>query len=126
MREQTPPSVEVLRRELAEDVKQVIKSGCREEWLDSSRWPRYMGENGHRLYLSYSDEELLDMLRQLAAQLGRPPSQKELFCVYRIFIRRRFKNWPTALRMAGLKEPKRVIKSNLKKKEKKSKEEAGL
>lgn len=65
-----------------------------------------MGAEGRRLYDSFTDEVLLDILRQAAAELERAPSQKEIFCVYRSYIRRRFTNWPTALRAAGLKPPK--------------------
>jgi hypothetical protein len=98
-----------LRRKLVEDARKASEAGdesCRQEWLDPQLWSQYMGEDGRRLYESYTDEELLDILRKAAAELGRPPTQKEVFCVYRAFIRRRFVNWPAALRAAGLKAPK--------------------
>lgn len=57
---------------------------------------------GALLYASLSDQALLDYLRDLARTLGRSPAQKEAHWVYRSYIRARFKNWPTALRLAGL------------------------
>lgn len=57
---------------------------------------------GRQLYESFSNAQLLDLLRENARALGRSPTQKETFWVYRSYLRCRFKNWPTALRMAGL------------------------
>ena len=51
-------------------------------------------------------EELLAVLRETAARLGRNPSKKEVFCVYRVFLIQRFGNWPRALTAAGLKRPR--------------------
>lgn len=104
-----PEQISSLRLQLTEDAKRasmMADKECRKEWLDPELWSQYMGAEGRGLYQSYSDEELLDILRGAAAELGRLPSQKEVFCVYRAFIRRRFVNWPTALRAAGLKAPK--------------------
>lgn len=103
-----------LRLQLAEDAKRAGEQGdvdCQQAWITPQLWSQYMGVDGRRLYNSFTDEELLDLLRQCAATLGRIPSQKDIFCVYRSFIRRRFTNWPIALRAAGLKEPK-IKKSN--------------
>lgn len=58
------------------------------------------------VYLEFSGEELLQVLRDRAAELGRNPTTKEVFPDYHIFLRMRFKNWPIALRAAGLKPPK--------------------
>jgi hypothetical protein len=66
-----------------------------------------MGALDRRLYNSFTDDELLNILHSSASELGRPPTQKEAFCVYRSYIRRRFANWPMALRAAGLKAPKK-------------------
>ncbi len=49
--------------------------------------------------------KLLAVLRETAARLGRNPSKKEVFCVYRVFLIQRFGNWPRALTAAGLKRP---------------------
>lgn len=58
--------------------------------------------DGKAFYGHFSDEELLKILRKQAKALGRSPAQKETHWVYRSYIRQRFKNWPTALRLAGL------------------------
>ena len=58
------------------------------------------------LYREMDDEALLGILRSRAAELGRNPNRREVFPVYHIFLRMRFKNWPSALRAAGLKPPK--------------------
>ncbi|SHH98917.1 hypothetical protein SAMN02745823_01798 [Sporobacter termitidis DSM 10068] len=105
----TSEHIRRLRRKLTEDAAragEAVDGSCRREWIDPHLWRQYMGEAGRRLYNSFTDEELLDILRLTAAELGHTPSQKEIFCVYRAYIRRRFTNWPTALRAAGLKAPK--------------------
>ena len=57
----------------------------------------YMGKQTRgELYAAFSDEELLSILREAAGRLGRNPSKKEVFCVYRIFLIERFGNWPKA------------------------------
>lgn len=108
-RQELTNQIRLLRLQLAEDAQRASELGsedCRQAWITPQLWSQYMGADGRRLYNSFTDEELLDLLRQAAAKLGRVPSQKDIFCVYRSFIRRRFTNWPTALRAAGLKEPK--------------------
>ncbi len=57
---------------------------------------------GQAVYLSFSDEELLELLRQEAKRLGHSPAQKEVFWVYRFYVRHRFHKWPYALEKAGL------------------------
>lgn len=57
---------------------------------------------GQAIYLSFSDDELLDLLRLEAKRLGHSPAQKEVFWVYRFYIRNRFQKWPYALEKAGL------------------------
>ena len=59
-------------------------------------------EQGAQLYASFSDDELLELLRESARQLGRSPSQWEVHGILRIYLKTRFKNWPGALRAAGL------------------------
>ena len=60
------------------------------------------GPQGRQLYESCSDQELLDLLRERAAALGRSPAQNEVHWTCRAYLRARFKNWPGALRAAGL------------------------
>ncbi len=116
MEQQTirPDRVRTLRLKLKEDAcrtETAADDTCRREWVDTSLWREYMGETGRRLYESFTDEELLDILRDTAQALGHAPAQKEVFCVYRSYIRRRFTNWPAALRAAGLKPPKKKKKT---------------
>lgn len=59
-------------------------------------------ESGRLFYQSLNDEVLLDILREKAKELGRSPAQKEIFWVWRAYIRERFRKWPYALREAGL------------------------
>lgn len=59
-------------------------------------------EQGAQLYASFSDGELLELLRGSARHLGRSPSQGEVHWILRAYLKARFKNWPGALRAAGL------------------------
>ena len=100
----------IWRLELTEDARRASEaadSTCRRDWIDPGLWSEYMGKKGRYIYDSFTNKELLDILRNAAEELGRVPTQKEVFCVYRLYIRRRFTNWPTALRTAGLKPPKK-------------------
>ena len=102
--------VHALRLRLQKDAEMIQPQSIGEycpEWTEIRLWREYMGKPGRKLYASFSDEELLDILRRTAAELGHVPSQKEVFCVYRSYIRRRFTNWPTACRAANLKAPKK-------------------
>ena len=73
-------------------------------WCDSDLWKEYDPDSdiGRQIYLSYTDEELLELLRSAARRLGRSPTQKDIYCVYRSYMRKRFGNWPKALQRAGL------------------------
>lgn len=79
---------------------------CLAEWTDIRLWQEYTGPKGKALYSSYTDQELLEIIRSLAERLGRTPYQCEIFCVYRHYIRQRFGNWPKAMEAAGLRTPK--------------------
>lgn len=59
---------------------------------------------GRAVYASYSDEELLDILRDTALQIGRAPTQKDVFSLYRIYLKARFGTWPAALKAAGMRQ----------------------
>lgn len=59
-------------------------------------------ERGAQLYASFSDNELLELLRGSAQRLGHSPSQGEVHWILRAYLKARFKNWPRALRAAGL------------------------
>ena len=50
-----------------------------------------------------TDEELLDCVRRVAAELGRPPKRLEV--PENLQLKTRFGPWPRILEMAGVKEP---------------------
>ena len=50
-----------------------------------------------------SDEELLDVVRKKAEELGRPPKKDEMVGVR--VLKNRFGPWPRLLEQAGVKEP---------------------
>lgn len=106
----TDEEIRILRRHLLRDAElayRELENGLPQRWIDSKFWKPYTeGELAHSVYLTFSDSELLDILTLAAEELGRAPSQHEVFCVYRLFIRRRFGNWPKALTAAGLRPSK--------------------
>lgn len=59
---------------------------------------------GKAVYASYSDEELLAALQRTAEGLGRAPAQHEVFFLYRVYLKTRFRTWPAALRAAGMRQ----------------------
>lgn len=58
--------------------------------------------SGRHFYESLSNEQLLKKLIQLSEQLGYSPAQKEVFWVWRLYIKKRFQKWTYALEAAGL------------------------
>ena len=97
-----------LRHQLQCDAEKAKLEGFPEQmqqWIEPRIWSQYMGPTGKKLSQSFSDEELLDIIRQETLQLGHVPAQREVFCVYRDYIRRRFGNWIKAIRAAGLQGP---------------------
>ena len=59
-------------------------------------------DTGRVFYRSLSDDVLLSVLKKRADELGHSPAQKEIFWVWREYIKTRFKRWPYALKAAGL------------------------
>lgn len=59
-------------------------------------------DTGKAFYRSLSDELLLAVLKKKADELGHSPAQKEIFWVWREYIKARFERWPYALKAAGL------------------------
>lgn len=57
---------------------------------------------GLAFYNELTDEMLLKVLRECAKTLGTSPSQREIYWVWRDYIKQRFKKWPNALKAAGL------------------------
>ena len=58
---------------------------------------------GMAIYSSYSDRDLLAVLRDTASRIGRAPTQDEIFFLYRTYLKARFGTWPAALRAAGMR-----------------------
>lgn len=59
---------------------------------------------GKAVCASYSDQELLDILREIADGLGHAPTQEETFFLYRVYLKARFRNWPAVLHAAGMRQ----------------------
>ena len=57
---------------------------------------------GRKFYEQIEDDILLQILKEKAEKLGHSPSQKEVFWVWRDYIKERFQKWPYALQAAGL------------------------
>lgn len=103
-----PSEIRQLKQALARDAAEAAHRPENAVWLEPERWVAYMGQKTRgALCASFSDEELSSILRETAGRLGRNPSKKEVFCVYRVFLIERFGNWPKALAAAGLKRPRR-------------------
>lgn len=103
-----PCEVRQLKRALARDAEKTAGDMAGIAWLEPGQWRDYMGKKARgELYDAFSDGELLAILKEAAERLGRNPSKKEVFCVYRVFLIERFGNWPKALVAAGLKRPRR-------------------
>ena len=61
---------------------------------------------GRSIYESFSDDELKEILIKFHTNNGRCPAQKEIYLIYKHYIRLRFGNWPRALQAVGLREKK--------------------
>lgn len=57
---------------------------------------------GKLVYKSFSNEELIALLKIVADEIGHSPSQGEVLWVLRDYLKLRFKKWPYALNEAGL------------------------
>ena len=71
---------------------------------ESYAW-KYLSKSsitGKQLYESLSDEDMLEVIRDEAKRLDHAPSQKEMFWVWREYIKLRFQKWPYALKAANL------------------------
>lgn len=99
-------TIYAFKERLRMDAEQVAADTSSSKWLDLSEWPQYTEKHIHaRLYEEFSDQELLEILREAANRIGRLPNKKDVFCIYRVFIQRRFGNWPRAQTAAGLRPP---------------------
>lgn len=96
--------------QLAKTLRDTPQDGNTFHYCVPELWSEYDGTNktGSQIYRSFTDGELLNMLKDAARSIGRAPRQNEIYCVYRQYIRLRFGNWPRALEAAGLRIPKRL------------------
>lgn len=78
--------------------------------------------SGRQFYNQIKNEQLLDILRTEAKRLNHSPSQKEIFRVWREYIKKRFGKWPYALEAAGLKKAAGIGGKTLERAEKEAEE----
>lgn len=89
-------------------VKEAIQSGHLEydEQMKNAKrifeFSQINSGKGRIIYSGFSDEELCKILIVKAKELRHVPAQKEVYWLYRVYIKRRFGNWPKALIAAGL------------------------
>lgn len=93
-----------LWKELMEKVELLSDQEWGIEDTDGFLYQTYSLETicGRAFYNSLTEEELLNILKKRAEELGRSPAKKEVFWVLREYIRERFQKWPYALKAAGL------------------------
>ena len=71
---------------------------------ESYAW-KYLSKSsitGKQLYESLSDDDMLKVICDMAKRLNHAPSQKEMFWIWREYIKQRFNKWPYALKAANL------------------------
>lgn len=85
-------------------VKELAEEGVPQERL-RQEYREYAPDKplGRAICESYPLEALTDILSERAEELGRAPVQREIFPLYRAYLKRRFGTWPAALRAAGLR-----------------------
>lgn len=96
--------INALKQSLLQTANQYGNKDYKKGDKASTIWASFsMGsQTGNQVYRSFSDEELLQYLRDEAKNLDHSPAQKEIFWVLREYIKARFKKWPYALKEAGL------------------------
>lgn len=85
-------------------VESLAKEGISEAYL-RQEYRDYAPDKplGRAICESYSIQELAAILTERAKELGRTPTQQDIFPLYRAYLKRRFGTWPAALRAAGLR-----------------------
>ena len=78
-------------------------TGAKAEELEERwKWAQKSSAVSTALENSFSDEQLIFIIRDATGVLNHSPSQKELLPALRDFIKRRFGKWPYALTKAGV------------------------
>lgn len=89
-----------------EELRNISKNCIDKEWgkNDDSFCIKFSlsSSEGRKFYKSLSDEVLLNILKEIACELGYPPSQRDVLWVWRDYIKHRFRKWPYALAAAEL------------------------
>lgn len=82
----------------------LIRSKCSAQGEPETQYACYSVNTpqGKNLCAAFSDDELLALLQETAKALGHSPAQDEVHWLLREYLRSRFRNWPGALRAAGL------------------------
>lgn len=82
----------------------LIRAGCSSQEESEAQYACYSTNTpqGKALCAAFSDDALLELLRETAKDLGHSPAQGEVHWLLREYLRSRFHNWPGALRAAGL------------------------
>lgn len=90
--------------ELIQIAKKNTDTDYGKEDCDGEIYQKYSLETeaGRAFYEAIGDEMLLQVLREKAEVLGHSPAQKEIFWVWRDYMKERFQKWPYALKAAGL------------------------
>ena len=90
--------------ELMQIAKKYTDTDYGEEDIDGEIYQKYSleTEKGRAFYDTIEDAVLLQILKDRAEEFGRSPSQKEIFWVWRDYIKESFQKWPYALKAAGL------------------------
>ncbi len=101
-----------LWKELMEKVELLSDQEWGIEDTDGFLYQTYSLETicGRAFYNSLTEEELLNILKKRAEELGRSPAKKEVFWVLREYIRERFQKWPYALKAATEEELLNILK----------------
>ena len=73
---------------------------------DTGTWNNFdpRTPRGRQIYNTYTDDELLTVVRRTAGRLGRPPGSTEVYCIYVRYLRYRFGTWPEIIKASGLVE----------------------
>lgn len=102
----TPEEAAQYRKRIAEIAKQAAQNPQDEEVQLREQYQRFTLSHGlgRAVYASYSDEELMQILCWTADELGHVPAQHDVFFLYRIYLKARFRTWPAALRAVGMRQ----------------------
>lgn len=82
------------RQELERRCALSRENGFEAEWCEAWVWQYYHpdGARGRQIYLSYSDDELLDILIAVMDRPGGRPRLDRLHHVFRLYLNRRFQD----------------------------------